>query len=71
MTTTSKLTFTEISLCKFTDLDILGVAEHLGVPETEIRAYLKGTDRDVSIDAAFYRIAGMYPIRRLPTPTHT
>lgn len=62
--TTDDLTFIEVSLCKFSDADIRGIAAHVVVPEERVRAFLADqSDRDSAIYHACWFIARMYPIR--------
>jgi len=55
---------TQISLVEYTDEHLAGVAEHLGVPEAEVREYLAGdSPRNAAMERAFHFVTGMYPFR--------
>ena len=54
-----------VSLVTFSDDDIRQVAEHLDVPEADVRAHLAGERRIKGGDKAFHYITGCYPFKRV------
>jgi len=58
----------DVSLVTFTDEHIRKVAEHAGVTEERVRAYLEDeADQDDDLFRAVHWVTGCYPIGKFPS----